>query len=124
MNNMSKETRLKHRPKPKKQDVKISEEEKKLLEKLKDLDKGPEITNEEASILDILTKRKTIDQITREFNLVLKPLGKSLFSKDQILELLDGLEEKKLIQKIEAPIGEVYVATAYLRYKKRGTDKL
>ncbi|MFX0133336.1 MAG: hypothetical protein ACFFDN_06820 [Candidatus Hodarchaeota archaeon] len=121
---MSKEGRLKQRPKPKKQEVKISEEEKKLLEKYKDLDKEPELSNEEASILDILTKRKTLDQITREFNLVLKPLGKPLFSKDQILKYLDRLEEKKLIQKLEAPIGTVWVSVQHLRYKMRGTDKL
>ncbi len=121
---MSKETRLKHRAKPKKQEIKISEEEKKLLEKMKDLDKGPEITNEEASVLDILTKRKTIDQITREFNLALKPLGKPILSKDQILKLLDSLEQKMLIKKIEAPIGTVYVDIKHLRYKKFGTDKL
>ena len=121
---MSKEGRLIKRPKPKKQNIDISEEEKKLLEKYKDLDKEPEISNEEASILDILNKRKTIDQITREFNLVLKPLGKPILSKDQILTLLNKLIEKNLVQKLDAPMGQVYVSTEHLRYKARGTDKL
>ena len=56
---MSKEGRLIKRPKPKKQNIDISEEEKKLLEKYKDLDKEPEISNEEAvkTLFSLLYKK-------------------------------------------------------------------
>ncbi|MHA1299824.1 MAG: hypothetical protein ACTSO9_10345 [Candidatus Helarchaeota archaeon] len=114
---------LKH-VKIKKQKVEISEEEKRLLEKYKDLDKGPEVSNDEASVLDILTKRKTLEQVTREFNISRKPLNKPLYKKEQILEILDSLEKKELIKKLSAPIGEVWVAIEHLRYRLRGTDKL
>ncbi len=112
------------RVKTKKQTVDISEEEKKLLEKYKEMDKGPEISNDEASVLDILTKRKTLDQITREFNIILKPLNRPLFTKEQMLEILNSLEKKELIKKIEAPIGDVWVSVEYYREKLFGTDKL
>ena len=121
---MSKMDRLKHVKKPKKQEVKINKEEKEFLEKFKDLDKEPEISGDEASVLDILTKRKTLDQITRELNLALKPLNKPLYTKEQMLKLLDQLEGKDLIKKIKAPIGDVWVSVEHLRYKLRGTDKL
>ncbi|MHA1377023.1 MAG: hypothetical protein ACTSRG_01450 [Candidatus Helarchaeota archaeon] len=112
------------RVKTKKQRVNISEEEKKLLEKYKDMRKEPEISNDEASVLDILTKRKTLDQITREFNISLKPLNKPLYTKEQILEILNSLDKKLLVTKIKAPIGDVWVAKEHMRYTLRGTDKL
>lgn len=121
---MSKKVNLKHVSKPKKQAIDINEEEKKLLEKSGDFERRSEISSDEASVLDILTKRKALDQITREFNLVLKPLNKPLYKTDQILEILNQLEEKNLIKKIAAPMGDVWVAVEHLRYKLRGTDKL
>ena len=114
---------LKH-VKTKKQKVDISDKEKELIEKYKAFKETPEISNEEASILDILTKRKTLDQINREYNLSLIPLSKDKFTKEKILEILETLEKKDLVMKIDAPIGTVWVDKKEYREKARGTDKL
>ena len=102
----------------------ISEKEIESLKKLADLEKGPELTSEEATVLDILTKRKFIDQITREVNLARKPFGKDLLEQSEIQEILNSLEKKALVKKIEVPKGVVWVSVEHIRYKALGSDRL
>ena len=103
---------------------KITEKEVQSLRKLAELDKEPEITSEEATILDILNKRKFLDQITRELNLARRPFGKELLEQKQIEDILNSLESKKLIKKIEVPKGIVWVSVEHVRYKALGSDRL
>ena len=103
---------------------KITEIEIESLKKIAELDKGPDIDPEEATVLDILTKRKFLDQITREVNLARKPFGKKLIEQSRIIEILNSLESKKLIKKIKVPKGVVWVSVEHIRYKVLGSDKL
>ncbi|MHA1798865.1 MAG: hypothetical protein ACTSVY_10515 [Candidatus Helarchaeota archaeon] len=103
---------------------KITEQEIESLKKLAELEKKTDLTADEATILEIITKRKFIDQITREFNLARKPFNKELFNESQIKEVLHSLEKKKLAKKIEVPKGIVWISVEHVRYKAFGTDRL
>ncbi|MHC1592061.1 MAG: hypothetical protein ACXQS8_08235 [Candidatus Helarchaeales archaeon] len=104
--------------------VKISEEEIRRLEELAKQAEETPLTTDEATVLDILTRRKFLDQIVREFNLALKPLGKPLASPEKIEEILKSLEEKEKVKKIQVKDKFVWVATEYYSEKLFGTDRL
>ncbi|NHI91118.1 MAG: hypothetical protein EAX96_01360 [Candidatus Lokiarchaeota archaeon] len=103
---------------------KISEKEIESLKKLAEFNKGPELSTDEATVLDIISKRKFIDQITREVNLSKKPFGKELIDQLKVKEILYTLESKGLAKKIEVPTGIVWVSVEHIRYKALGSEKL
>ncbi|MHA1652010.1 MAG: hypothetical protein ACTSYB_17640 [Candidatus Helarchaeota archaeon] len=109
---------------PEKRQIKISDEEKKLLEKYSVPDE-PSLTAEQMTVLDILTKRKTLRMITREYNLALKPLGKELVTEGKISEILQELKRKELIKSVIGGDGQEYwVNVKYFRDKLFGTERL
>ncbi|MFX1293268.1 MAG: hypothetical protein ACFFD2_00220 [Promethearchaeota archaeon] len=98
---------LKHIESEKKNEVKISKEDKKILEKFSE--KGElELLHEQRTVLGILTKRKTVNMVTREYNLALKPLGKELITKDKILEILKELKSRELVKSVIGADGQDY----------------
>ncbi len=103
---------------------KINEKEYEELKKLAEMSKEPELTADEATILEIITKRKFIDQIRREVNLARRPFGKELLDEVSIENILKSLEEKNLAKKLEVPNGVVWVSIQHIRYKALGTDRL
>ena len=103
---------------------KISEKELESLKKLAEMAKEPELTPEEATVLEIITKRKFIDQIRREVNLARRPFGKELLDLETIEDILKSLEKKNLAKKLEVPNGIVWVSVQHIRYKALGTDRL
>jgi hypothetical protein len=108
----------------KKQVAKISEEDKKVLKDFSDKDE-PALSTEQTIVLDILTKRKTISMITREYNLGLKPLQKDLMTEDKIRAILKELAGKNLIKAVVGANKEEYwVDVKYFREKLLGSDKL
>ncbi|MDD1777083.1 MAG: hypothetical protein LUQ65_02865 [Candidatus Helarchaeota archaeon] len=110
--------------KPKKQAVKISEEDKKVLKDFSDKDE-PALSTEQQIVLDILTKRKTVSMVTREYNMGLKPLQKNLITEDKVKEILKALAGKNLIKSVVGANKEEYwVDIKYFREKLLGTDKL
>lgn len=110
--------------KTKKQEVKIAEEDKKVLEHFADKDEPP-LSTEQRIVLDILTKRKTVSMITREYNLGLKPLQKELVTENKIKEILKDLAAKNLVKSVLGTNKEEYwVDVKYFREKLFGTDKL
>ena len=114
---------LKH-VEPKKREVKIPEEEKKLLEQFSATDEVP-LSSEQRTVLDILTKRKTVSMITREYNLALKPLGSELITENEIVEILKTLESMNLVKSVVGADNEEYwVDINYYHEKLFGTDKL
>ena len=114
---------LKH-VEPKKREVKIPEEEKKLLEQFSGTDEIP-LSSEQRTVLDILSKRKTVSMITREYNLALKPLGGELVTEDEIIEILRALESMNLVKSVVGADNEEYwVDINYYTEKLFGTDKL
>ena len=114
---------LKH-VEPEEKEVKISEEDKEILKKHA-RENGENITPEQKTVLEIINKRKTVDMITREFNLALKPLGKELMTKKKILDNLNSLKRQKLVKSVTGADGQEYwVDVQYYREKLLGTDKL
>lgn len=108
----------------KKREIKIPEEEKKLLEQLSGTDEIP-LSSEQRTVLDILTKRKTVLMITREYNLAIKPLGNELVTEDEIIEILRTLESMNLVKSVIGADNEEYwVDINYYHEKLFGTDKL
>ena len=63
---MPRDRYLKH-IEPKERKIKVSEEDKQILEKYTDKNE-PTLSTEEKTVLGILTKRKTVEMITREIN--------------------------------------------------------
>ncbi|MBS7247356.1 MAG: hypothetical protein QXN15_09620 [Candidatus Jordarchaeales archaeon] len=58
--------------------------------------------DDELFLLEILSgQRKVLDQIITEFNAPRKAAGKELASKEQIASLLQRLEEKGFLSKVE-----------------------
>jgi len=107
-----------------KREIRIPEEDKKLLEEYSDIDEIS-LSIEQRTVLDILTKRKTISMITREYNLALKPLGSELITKENILGILKILESMNLVKSVIGADNEEYwVDMNYYREKLLGTDKL
>ncbi|MHA1277593.1 MAG: hypothetical protein ACTSRC_03540 [Candidatus Helarchaeota archaeon] len=108
----------------KRKEVKVSPEEREFLEKYSHPDE-PQVTAEQRTILDIITKRKTVTMITREYNLALKPLGKELVSNEKIQEILAELKSKHLVKSVVGGDGQEYwVDIKFFREKLFGTDKL
>jgi hypothetical protein len=114
---------LKH-VEPKKKEVQVSEEDKKILEK----HMGQEelkLSTEQKTILEIIDKRKTVNMITREYNLALKPLGKDLVPEKKVLEILNSLKNQDLVKSVKGTDGQEYwVDIKYYREKLLGTEKL
>lgn len=109
---------------PKKQAVKISEEDKKVLKDFSDKDE-PALSTEQRIVLDVLTKRKTVSMITREYNLGLKPLQKDLITENKVKAILKDLADKNLVKSVVGANKEEYwVDVKYFREKLLGTDKL
>lgn len=102
----------------------ISNKEYESLKKLAEMSKETEITPEEATVLEIITKRKFVDQIRREVNLARRPFGKELLDQETIENILKSLETKKLAKKLEVPNGFVWVSIEHIRYKALGSDRL
>ena len=95
MTQKRKDPYLKH-VETKKQEVKISEKERELLEKYKGKPEDDVVlTAEEATVLEILNKRKTVPMITLEINIGLKPLGKPPKTDKEIRMILNKLHRKK-----------------------------
>ncbi len=108
----------------KKQAVKISEEDKKVLQQLSGKDELP-LSAEQRTVLEILTKRKTLSMITREYNLALKPLQKDLITENQIKEILKNLASKNLVKSVVGADKEEYwVDLKFFHEKLIGSDKL
>ncbi len=103
---------------------KIDEKEIESLQKIADLNKEPELTADEATVLDIITKRKFLDQVRREFNLARRPFSKELYDEEKILKILSSLEKKELAKKLKVPDGFVWVSVQHIRYKALGSDRL
>lgn len=110
--------------KDKRPKVSITEEERRRLEDAARAVPEVKLTNDEATVLDMLTRRKFLDQIVREFNLAIKPLGRALYAKDHILRILKSLEEKELVKKIIVNEKEIWVSVEYYSEKAFGTDRL
>jgi RNA-binding protein YhbY len=109
---------------PEKKGVKISAEERAFLEQHSHPDE-PQVTPEQKTVLDILTKRKTVNMIAREYNLALRPLGKDLISEGRIQEILGELKEKNLVKVVTGGDDKEYwVDIKHFREKLFGTDKL
>ncbi|MEM1658502.1 MAG: hypothetical protein QXK94_05655 [Candidatus Jordarchaeales archaeon] len=71
-------------------------------EKLKHPPLEEKLSDDELFLLEILSnQRKLLDQIMTEFNAPRKATGKELASKEQIVSMLKGLEEKGFVNKIE-----------------------
>jgi hypothetical protein len=114
---------LKH-VEPKKQEVKISKEDIKVLEQFSGKDEPP-LSAEQRTVLEILTKRKTLSMITREYNLALKPLQKDLRTENQIREILKNLASKNLVKSVVGADKEEYWVDLKFFYEKLiGSDKL
>jgi hypothetical protein len=115
--------KLKHIEREKKE-VEVSEEDKEILGKYSG--KGElELSAEKITVLDMLNKRKTINMITREYNLALKPLRKKLKTEENIKEILKELEGQNLVKSVKGADGQEYwVDLKYFRDKLFGTDKL
>jgi len=109
----------------KKQEVKLSEAEKALLEKYAKKKDELELTPDEATVLDILKKRKTLKMVVIEVNLARKPLGQELKTEDQIEQILLALKEKNAIKSVIGADGQKYwVDIKYYREKLFGTERL
>jgi len=115
---------LKH-VKTKKQEIKISEKEKELLERYTEQKEDVELTADEATVLEILNKRKTVMMITLEINVGLEPLGKPPKTDNEIRTILNKLHDKKQVKAVTGGDGQVYwVDVKHFRKKLLGTDKL
>ncbi len=108
-----------------KKEVDISEEDKALLEKYEGSD-DLELSSAHKNVLSILTKRKTVEMITREFNMAILPIGpQKRLSKEEISKILKDLKDQNLVKSV---IGgdeqEYWVDVKFLREKLFGTEKL
>ncbi|NVM31508.1 MAG: hypothetical protein HWN65_21910 [Candidatus Helarchaeota archaeon] len=114
---------LKH-VEPEKKEVTTSEDDKQILEKYSGKAE-PTLSPEEKTILEIISKRKTVDMITREINFALKPLGKELVTPEKVTRILKDLESRDLVKSVTGGDGNKYwVDTEYYREKLLGTEKL
>ena len=108
----------------KKKPAGIAEADKEILEKYGGTE-DPQFSADEVTILEIITKRKTVKMITLEVNLALKPLGKSLMTAEQISGILKSLKDRDLVVSIIGGDGsEYWVDKNFFREKLFGTDKL
>jgi hypothetical protein len=92
---------------PKKKEIGISEDDKKILEKYSGID-DRKLTSEEATVLEMLTKRKNLEMIFIEYNLMLESLGKEIIRKERLREILESLKEKKLVKSVTGADGKIY----------------
>ena len=112
------------RVEPGKKKVKISDEDKGILEKYSGKD-DLELSGEQRTVLEILTKRKTVNMILLEYNLALKPLGKKLMSEQKIIEILKDLKQQNLVKAVTGGDGKGYwIDVKHFREKLRGTERL
>ncbi len=120
---MPKKINLKH-VESKKRKVEISEADKEILEKYAGT--SEKITSpDEKTVLEIIIKRKTVEMITREINLALKPLGKELMTSNAVLKILNELKNRELVKSVTGADGnEYWVDINYYREKRLGTDRL
>ena len=124
MTQKRKDRYLKH-VETKKQEVKITESDKKLLEKFAEQKEDVELTAEEATVLEILNKRKTVMMITLEINIGLKPLDKPVMTDKRVRTILNKLHDKNQVKAVTGGDGQVYwVDVKHFREKAFGTDKL
>lgn len=92
---------------PKKKKSEISEDDKKILEKYSGIE-DKTLTSEEATVIEMLTKRKNLEMIFIEYNLMLESLGKEIIREERLQEILESLKGKELVKSVAGADGKTY----------------